>query len=158
MNLESFLALSRSPLFKGMKEQDIEYLSSFFTLSQVREGRTVFVENMPGESLYLIGQGTVQISLMMAEADEQNLVSLDAGDVFGEMAIIDHGNRSATARITRNAILYGLNQKSFNVLAKENSQVALHLTLNIARIFSARIRSVKKDYQTMLGKILERQK
>lgn len=145
-----FSDLSGSPLFKGMATKEIEYLSSIFTLNQVQAGKTIFVENMPGKSLYLIRQGTVQISQMLAEMDEQVLITLDSGDVFGEMAVIDGGNRSATAKITKNAILYSLAQKDFNALVSENPRLGLQLTLNIVRLFSSRIRSVKKDYRTML--------
>ena len=142
--------LSGSPLFKGMATKEVEYLNSIFTLSQVVAGKTVFVENMPGESLYLIRQGTVQISQMLAEVDEQDLMTLEAGELFGEMAVIDGGNRSVTARIVKNAVLFVLKRKDFNKLVSEQPRLGLQLTLNIVRIFSARTRSAKKDYRTML--------
>ena len=148
--------LKSSPLFVGMAEKEIEYLSAIFTPNQIPEGRTVFIENMPGESLYLVKQGTVQISQMLAEVDEQDMIALGAGDVFGEMAVIDGGNRSATARIVKNAVLYSFNRKTFNTLVSEKPRLGLQLTLNIVRIFSARIRSAKKDYQAMLTVSLNR--
>ena len=146
----NFSDLKNSPLFNGMAVKEIEYLSSIFTPNQIPEGRTVFIENMPGESLYLVKQGTVQISQMLAEVDEQDMIALGAGDVFGEMAVIDGGNRSATARIVKNAVLYSLNRKTFNTLVSENPRLGLQLTLNISRIFSERIRNVKRDYHKML--------
>jgi len=145
-----------SPLFIGMAAREIEYLSSVFSVSQIKEGKTVFVENMPGEALYLIKQGTVRISQMLAEINEQDLLSLSAGDVFGEMAVIDGGNRSATAKIIKNTVLYGLSRKNFNALVSEKPGLGLQLTLNIVRIFSARIRSAKDDYRTMLIASLNR--
>lgn len=156
MSQVNFSDLTGSPLFKGMAAKEIEYLSSLFTLTQLSEGRTVFIENMPGESLYLIKQGSVQISQMLAEVDEQNLIALGAGDVFGEMAVIDGGNRSATARIVKHAVLYSLNQRNFNTLVSEKPRLGLQLTLNIVRIFSSRIRSAKNDYRTMLTASLGR--
>ncbi|MFK5927434.1 MAG: cyclic nucleotide-binding domain-containing protein [Desulfuromusa sp.] len=156
MSPVDFSDLTNSPLFKGMATKEIEYLSSIFTMSQIPEGKTVFIENMPGESLYLIKQGTVKISQMLAEVDEQDLMTLDAGDLFGEMAVIDGGNRSVTARIAKNAILYSLNRKDFNALVSEKTRLGLQLTLNIVRIFSARMRHAKKDYRTMLTASLAR--
>ena len=156
MSRVDFSLLENSPLFKGMAAKEIEYLGSIFTLSQIREGKTVFIENMPGESLYLIKQGTVQISQMLAEVNEQELLALGTGDIFGEMAVIDGGNRSATARITKNTILYSLSRKDFNSLVSEQPRLGLQLTLNIVRIFSARIRSAKDDYRAMLIASLNR--
>ena len=156
MSRIDFSKLDDSLLFKGMAAKEIEYLSSIFTLSQIREGKTVFIENMPGEALYLIKQGTVQISQMLSEVNEQELLTLGAGDIFGEMAVIDGGERSATARITKNTILYSLSRKDFNSLVSEQPRLGLQLTLNIVRIFSARIRSAKDDYRAMLIASLNR--
>ncbi len=156
MNQVNFSSIKDSPLFKGMATSEIEYLCSLFTLSQVGEGKTVFIENMPGKSLYLIHQGTVQISQMLAEVDEQELITLDAGDIFGEMAVIDGGHRSATARVTKKAVLYSLDQKTFNTVTSEKPRLGIQLTLNIVRIFTARIRTAKKDYRTMLTASLAR--
>ncbi len=151
MSQLNFSDLNNSPLFKGMAAKEIEYLGSIFTLSQIPAGKTVFIENMPGESLYLIKQGTVQISQMLAETDEQDLITLDVGDVFGEMAVIDGGHRSATARIVKTSILYGLTRTDFNTLVSEKPRLGLQLTLNIVRLFSAKLRSAKNDYRTMIA-------
>ena len=148
--------LLSSPLFTGLARQEIEYLCSIFTWTQISKGKTVFIENMPGESLYIINQGAVQISQMLAEVEEQTLISLEPGDVFGEMAVIDGGSRLATARIVEDAVLYSLNRKSFNTLASEKPRLGLQLTLNIVRIFSGKIRGAKKDYCTMLSDSLPR--
>ena len=156
MSQVDFTDLTSSPIFKGMASKEIEYLSSIFTVNQLPEGKTVFVENMPGESLYLIKQGTIKISQMLAEVDEVDLITLNAGDVFGEMAVIDGLNRFVTARITKNAILYSLNSKEFNHLVSEKPRLGLQLTLNIVRIFTARIRHAKNDYRTMLTVSLAR--
>ncbi len=150
MSQVNFSELLESPLFKGMASKEIEYLSSIFTATQVPRGKTVFIENMPGESLYLIQQGTVQISEMLAEIDEQELITLGAGDIFGEMAVIDGENRLATARIVDDATLYSLNRKKFTRLTSEKPRLGQQLTLNIVRIFSTKIRNAKKDYRTML--------
>ena len=81
--------LADSPLFKGIEGKEIELLSSLFTQSQIPAEKTIFIENMPGESLYIIMQGSVKISQMLAEVNEQEVMTLGAGDTFGEMAVID---------------------------------------------------------------------
>lgn len=156
MSSVSFASLSSSPLFKGMNKQDLQYLEDIFTSRRIQEGKTIFIENMPGESLYLIKQGTVKISRMLAEGDEQVLIVLGAEDVFGEMAVLDGGKRSATARIAEDAILYGFTRDDFEILAKKNPELGLKLTLNIVRIFSGRVRNSQKDYRAMLLASLNR--
>jgi CRP-like cAMP-binding protein len=74
------------------------------------------------------------------------------------MAVLDGGNRSATARIAEDAILYGLTRTDFESLAKKEPQLGLKLTLNIVRIFSERVRNSQKDYRAMLLASLNRKK
>jgi CRP-like cAMP-binding protein len=150
--------LADSPLFKGLARKEIEYLGAFFLERKVEEGKTVFIENMPGEALYLIKKGTVRISQMVAEGDEQILIVLGAGDVFGEMAIVDSGTRGSTARIAEEAILYSLSTKIFEKIAAANPRLGMQLLLNIVRIFTARLRAARRDYRTMLTTIRGRKK
>jgi CRP-like cAMP-binding protein len=114
------------------------------------EGTTVFIENMPGESLFLVSKGTVRISKMFAEGDEKTLVVLGPEDIFGEMAVIDGLPRSATARVAEDAELISLKKKDFDTLCKENPGLALKLTMNIVRVFSKRIREANDEYRDML--------
>ncbi len=152
----NLLGLAESPLFKGLAQKEIELLGAVFTERRVAEGKTVFIENMPGESLYLVKEGTVRISQMLAEGDEQILVVLGTGDVFGEMAIVDSGPRSSSARIAEDAILYSLSTRDFEKLAASNPRLGMQLLLNIVRIFTGRLRSAKRDYRKMLTTILGR--
>ena len=143
-------SLHDSPLFFGMSGSEIKHLEGIFSARTIPEGKTIFIENMPGESLYLIKQGTVKISRMLAEGEEQVLIVLGPDEVFGEMAVLDGGKRSATARIAEDAILFGLTRTDFERLAEQNPKLGLKLTLNIVRIFSGRVRDSQKDYRAML--------
>ncbi|WP_303721799.1 Crp/Fnr family transcriptional regulator [Malonomonas rubra] len=158
MSQVSFDGLQDSPLFNQMSPGEIKSLEKIFTVKQIAEGKTIFIENMPGESLYLIKEGTVRISRMLAEGDEQVLIVLGPDDVFGEMAVLDGGARSATARIAEDAVLYGLNRKTFESMAENDPVLGLKFALNIVRIFSCRVRNSQKDYRAMLLACLKRNK
>lgn len=156
MSPVDFSDLSTSPLFKGLAAKEIQNLSSVFTVKNIAEGKTVFIENMAGETLYLIKSGTVQISQMLAETDEQTMAVLGAGDIFGELAIIDEGPRASTARIAEDAVLYCLERKVFNALTGEKPRLGLQIALNIMKVFTSKMRKAKKDYRTMLLTTLSR--
>lgn len=158
MSQVSFDGMNDSPLFVGMAASEIKKLEKIFTVREIAEGKTIFIENMPGESLFLIKEGTVMISRMLAEGDEQVLIILGSDDVFGEMAVLDGGARSATARIAEDAILYGLTRKNYEAMAAQDPRLGLKFTLNIVRIFSSRVRNSQKDYRAMLLASLKRKK
>lgn len=143
-------AVKDSPLFEGLSNAEIEYLETILKEKRIPEGGTVFVENMPGESLYLIEQGTIKISKMMAEGDEKILVILGPEDFFGEMAILEGNPRSATARVAEDACLLSLQRKDFESLCEEKPKLGLKLMRNIIRTFTRRIRENSEEYREML--------
>lgn len=147
VNLES---LTGSSLFRDMALGDIATLSTIFNERRMAEGTTVFLENMSGESLYFIQQGTVQISKMIAEGEEKTLVILGPEDVFGEMAILDSAPRSATARVAEDARLLGIKKADFDALCESHPKIALKLMRNIIRVFSQRIRENNDEYRKMI--------
>jgi len=146
-NLESFAG---SSLFKDMNPEEQAVLGGFFTERTMTEGTTVFLENMPGESLYLVLQGTVQISKMLAEGEEKTLVILGPEDIFGEMAILDGAPRSASARVAENARLLCMKKADFDLLCEKNPRLGLLLMRNIIRVFSQRIRENNEEYRKMI--------
>lgn len=151
MNKVDFSNLKNCILFKGLAAKELEFLSSVFTAHPVPEGKTVFVENMPGEALYVIKQGTIRVSHMLSENNEQLLAVLKAGDVIGELALIDGEARAVSARVAEDAILYGLKRHDFVKLAGEKPRLGMLLALNLARSLSTKMRAAKKDYHSMLS-------
>lgn len=137
-------------LFNQMNAVEVDTVSALFQEKKLDKGKTVFVEQMPGESLYLIKKGSVRITKLIAEGDEKTLITLKAGDVFGEMAILDGSSRSATARVEIDTILFSVNKTDFEKLCKSNPGVALKIMRNIICVFSKRIRENNDDYREML--------
>ncbi|BCR05016.1 cyclic nucleotide-binding protein [Desulfuromonas versatilis] len=142
--------LKGSFLFKDMAEDEISTLAGIFSEKRMDEGMTVFIENMPGESLYLVQRGAIKISKMLAEGEEKTLVILGPEDVFGEMAILDGAPRSATARVAETAQLLSIKKDDFEKLCDSNPKLGLKLMRNIIRVFSQRIRENNEDYREML--------
>jgi len=143
-------ALKGSSLFKGMTDAEMTALAKVFHEKAMTEGATIFVEQMPGEMLYLIQSGTVKISKMLAEGEEKTLVLLGPEDVFGEMAILDGSPRSATARVAENAHLLCIKKTDFEILCDEHPRLGMKLMRNIIRVFSQRIRDNNDEFRDML--------
>jgi len=147
---EDFSSIKNSIMLQGLSDQELGKLAGFCEMREMAEGTTVFIENMPGESLFLVKKGTIRVSRMFAEGDEKTLVVLGPEDIFGEMAVIDGLPRSATARVAENAKLISLNRKSLEQLCRDDASLALKLVKNIVRVFSKRVREVNEEYRDML--------
>jgi CRP/FNR family cyclic AMP-dependent transcriptional regulator len=147
---QDFAAIKNSVMLQSFTDEELGRLSAFCEMREMSESTTVFIENMPGESLFLIKSGTVRISKMFAEGDEKTLVVIGPEDIFGEMAVIDGLPRSATARVAEDAELISLKKKDLERLCSEDPALALKLVSNIVRVFSKRVRESNEEYRDML--------
>jgi len=147
---DDFATIKSSVMLQNFSDADLETFAAVCEMREMAEGTTVFIENMPGESLFLVKKGTIRISKMFAEGDEKTLVVLGPEDVFGEMAVIDGLPRSATARVAEDAELISLNKKALEKLCQDDAALALKLVRNIVRVFSKRVREANEEYRDML--------
>lgn len=146
----SLTAVKDCFLFKNFNGPELDLLSSMFQERELAAGKTVFVEQMPGESLYIIRKGVVKITRLLTEGDEKTLVVLKEKDVFGEMAVLDGAVRHATARVAEDAILLSLRKDDFEKLCASQPAVALKFLKNIACLYSQRVRQNSDEYREML--------
>ena len=142
--------LEDSLLFKGLDQKESELLASLLTSKNIPEGNVVFLENMPGESLYLIKKGAVKISRMLISGREKTVVVLGADDIFGELAIFDEGSRSVSAFVAEDAELLCFHKTDFEKLCEQHPALALKISRNMISLFSRRVRDCQSDYQMLL--------
>ena len=150
VKVEDFSEISSSIMLQGFSGEDLSKVAGFCEMREMGEGTTVFIENMPGESLFLIKKGTIRISKMFAEGDEKTLVVLGPEDIFGEMAVIDGLPRAATARVAEDAELISLSKKDLERFCQDDAALALKLVNNIVKVFSRRVREANEEYRDML--------
>lgn len=151
IDVKEFKNIRGSHMLQGISDTDLRKLADVCEKRQMSEGTTIFIENMPGEALFLISKGIVRVSKMFAEGDEKTLVVLGPEDIFGEMAIVDGLPRSATARVAEDAELISLKKQDFEKLCKQEAGLALQLIMNIVKVFSKRIREANDEYRDMLA-------
>jgi CRP-like cAMP-binding protein len=96
---EAIALLSRTPLFAGVTPADLEPLLADFRLRRFAADSFIFREGDPGDHLHLVARGEVKISRITEAGGEVVFAVLGAGDVFGEMAVLqENAVRSADAQ------------------------------------------------------------
>ena len=99
----------------------------------------------PADAMYIVLEGEVRIRLMIA-GKETLLTRLSAGDFFGEMALIDHGARSADVVTNTDTLLAKINSSVFQKLVKDIPELVMPLVWNIGKTLTSRIRADNKRY------------
>ena len=95
-------------------------------------GQVVFAEGEPGDSMYVVIEGEVDISI-----GTRLVRTLGPGGVFGEMALVEHGPRSAMATARGVVRLVVIDERRFHFLVQQTPFFALQ----IMRIMSERLRA-----------------
>lgn len=150
MDADVFDGILDSSFLKGLDPGELAMLAGSMHRKVMSEGTTVFIQNMPGESLYLVQRGAVQLSRMLPEGEESTLIILGPEEIFGEISIIVPTRRSVTARVVEECSLLILTRRDFDVLSDRHPRLSMKIMRNILREFSERQQSAEEDYFEML--------
>jgi CRP-like cAMP-binding protein len=129
----SFLA--HSPLFAGLPRRLLSRLATRFLEKAYSPGELVFNEGDPGRALFVLVEGTVEIT-QATPRGEHVVRALGAGDAFGELALIDESPRSGSARVTAPARLLILYKTDFDVLMTVEARIAVVVLRNLSRVLA----------------------
>jgi CRP-like cAMP-binding protein len=126
-------ALRKFPILSEMSDEMLTVFSRYLTTRRFKNDSLIFVENMRGESLFLIDSGYVSLTKMVAEGVEKRLVRLGSGDSFGELAVIDEGPRVVTARADEDTQTLILSREGLTRLSSEHPEIAVAFILALFR-------------------------
>jgi len=135
-------------LFAGLPEEKIERIRATGRLVSFDAGQVILREGEPSNDLYVIQQGMVEILVSASAIPDvpgppktTPVVALGRGQVFGEMALVDQGARSATVRCAQDGTtLFVLPRDAFWRLCEEDTAIGYVVMRNIARDLSFKLR------------------
>jgi len=114
---------------------------------QFGAGEYIFKEGAVGEEMFIIHSGSVKIT-KKTDDGEKTLVTLGAGDFFGEMAVIDKDVRSASAIAATDTVCIALNEELFEQQMQRNAKIVKKILKNM----SSRIRSMNEQLKNLTTK------
>jgi sulfate permease, SulP family len=133
------LSLDRVPLLRDLTSEQIGRLRAWLEPVAWPAGHVVFRHGDPGSCLYLVTRGRASVHLRHDD-EGIRLATFAAGAVFGELALLDRGPRSATVTVDEDLTGFGLSEASFNALCQEQPDIAIKLLSALGRELSVRIR------------------
>src|ERR1700749_4441264 len=93
-DLKAFLLAT--PFFGGLSDASLEILVSMLVERRFDAGATVVAEGEPGRSMYIVHSGELVVSKLGKSGNVIDMGSLEPGDFFGEMTLIEMQNRSVS--------------------------------------------------------------
>jgi len=143
---KSLLAI---PIFKSLNKRD---LSSFINIIHNRNylaGEYIFYQGDPGIGLYIVREGEVEIVRENEQGDKVTLATIQKGDFFGELALIDGEKRSASAIAKTDTRLSVIFKPDLDEFIERYPKKGVKILQGIAEITTVRLRTLNEDYFKM---------
>ncbi|EDY20394.1 cyclic nucleotide-binding protein [Chthoniobacter flavus Ellin428] len=125
------LGLAAVALFKDLSPEALSKMSTLLENVNFKTGDTIFHEHEKGDALYVVHSGKVRIWVHDEDSRPVTLAELEPGDFFGEMSVLDGGERSANATTTTDSMLHRLSRKDFQEFLLSHPQAALEVIRGI---------------------------
>jgi len=130
MNCDTIRAV---PIFESLDDDAARALCSLLTMEEYESGHALFRAGDPGDSMYLIEEGKVRISMRSADGEELILAMLGPGDFFGEMALFDRKPRSANATVMDTSRMAILSRPHFLSFLSSSPEVSVEMLTALTR-------------------------
>ncbi|MCU0483991.1 MAG: Crp/Fnr family transcriptional regulator [Chloroflexi bacterium] len=119
-------------LFKVVDDATLALVAASLRTRRFRRHEVIFHAGDPGDSLFIVESGSVKIVLASPEGDEAIIATLHRGDYFGELAVLDGAERSATAVAFEPTQLWALSRGPFLGLVETQPGLRAALLTSLA--------------------------
>ena len=122
-------SLRHVPLFADLDTKQLKQIARLFKERRFAKGEVVVQEGSGGAAFFVIESG--EATVVVGGAPRR---TVQAGDHFGEIALIDEGSRTATITATSDLLCYGVTHWDFKPLVEANGAIGWKLLQSMARM------------------------
>lgn len=140
--ISGVVAIESSKIFSRLPAPALQQLRAATAEKNFADSELIFKEGDPGDGLYVVKSGTVEISAEVTDGQRQVLSALPPGEIFGEMAVLDQQPRSACASARGQTSVYFLPREPFHEVIRRFPEAAILMMQEI----SGRLREFNRQY------------
>jgi len=127
-------------IFNDLDKNELEIVQKHVFEKSVKKDSVLFVEGMPGELLYIIISGCVEIIKETKDNKKTVLAMMRANDIIGEMSLIDSAPRTATGITSEDSVLMVITKQNFNEILQSDPRIAAKILMGLLKVISRRLR------------------
>jgi CRP/FNR family cyclic AMP-dependent transcriptional regulator len=117
--------LRKHPIFCDLDSEALDQLCRYAKHTTLRRGATIFSKGDPGTSMFAVISGTVKISTSSPDGRSAILNLIGAGEIFGEIAVLDGQARTADATANTNCEIFIIDRREFVPFVKSQPALAM---------------------------------
>jgi CRP/FNR family transcriptional regulator, cyclic AMP receptor protein len=143
--------LERHFVLGKLSPAEIEALVTYSRVERYPAGEEIYAKGSPGQSMMAVLSGTARMSCVSAEGKEIVLNIINAGEIFGEIAVLDGGERSADAVAMTDCEILVMSRRTLMPLLEQHADICLMLI----KILCQRLRRTSEQVEDVLFRHLE---
>jgi sulfate permease, SulP family len=137
------IPLAEIGLFAKFDSMDLAAIESYLQRTSYQQGDIIFREGDPGREVFIVTKGTAS-AFLQSPNSAIRLATFAPGTVFGELAILDAGPRSATVVADEDLVCFVLTMSKYTALREKHPSVAMRILAAIGRELSGRLRTANR--------------
>ena len=130
---DTVITLPRAGLLADASEETLSELAAIAHPMSLNKGQVLCEQGDDGDSLYVIRSGALEISVVSAEGRKFLLEVMHAGDVIGEIALLDPGKRTATVTALEASEIISISRGDLTRAVQEDPMLGLNIATMVAR-------------------------
>lgn len=129
------------PLFAGLTDGQLAQIAAIAQQETYSAGETILSQRARGDCMYLIAEGQVQVSINPNKTQSPAALYLGPGQIFGEVALLDRGTRSANVIADEDGtVVYRLEREPIEQLCHADTHFGYILMRNLALDLAFKLR------------------
>mgnify|MGYP003394834626 CR=1 FL=1 len=125
--METIEIIRKNELFKGLENNELETLAKLARLKKAPKNVFIIKEGEESREMYLVKQGKAEVMLNNDNGDQLILSTLNEGDIFGELSLLDDKPRSANVIALENCVLLVINKADFYEFLYKNNNASIQV-------------------------------
>ena len=135
------------PLFEGLRPLQAKIVTLMGELKAFPKGEPIVRQGEMGNEMYVLLKGSADISIK-AHGQSRRIAGLGRGDVFGEMGLVRHHERTADVVATEDVEVLAVNERFLSRVRRRYPRIAARIFFNVAKILSDRLEEARRDPST----------
>lgn len=141
-------------LFADLEEGELERFSQVAVPRSFPAGTRVFHEGDDSDACYIVKQGSFRVTREHSDGRAITLATLGPGEIFGELAMLDGDQRSASAEALTEGELLALPANDVRALLARHPEISLKLVAGLVRrLRAANVRLSRQSFQTVPSRV-----
>lgn len=146
--------LARVPLFSDLSDGELERIASVAVPRSYPKGVRVFHEGDTSDACYIVREGDLRVTREHSDGRAIALATLGRGDIFGELAMLDGGSRSASVETLSECELVGLPASDLRRVIATHGDLAAKLIVALTRrLRETNERVARQSFQTVPSRV-----